>query len=342
MTGRFLARDESRFPRKPVPNSSRTTSSSASYHESPIGMKPHRSTGTPRTDRIKMIYILSLPRSGSSVLSALLDRQKGLVAVPESAFPQILGTLSPAERKDRRWLAALYLGAAMSPTPLNLDEAEECMIGDDQEMLARIGLAVARKMGRDPSEIQGVVWKTPKVTAALDGPLATNGVFVVLRRNPHNVFESQFRFHFGANNRRPLRFAIFRESYESGFDRIPGSLKIDVEYDALPGAIDSILEFAGLENAGTWENHVSTLARASEQCYWLKGIDSQFVNRDAEKRGNLEPAQVRNLDRALKLARALRGLLLPIRHHFDRVSVGHIRTRAVGHLEARESTSPEP
>lgn len=279
-------------------------------------------------DQIKLIYILSLPRSGSSVLSALLDQRRGLVTVPESAFPQILGLLAPSERSDKRWLAALYHGATMSPTPLTMDEAEECMIGNNQQILTRIGLAVAHKMGRAPREIQGVVWKTPKVTAALKGPLATNGIFVVLRRNPHNVFESQFRFHFGANNRKPLRFAIFRESYESGFSRIPQNLRFDVDYDALPGAVDTILRNAGIPDYGTWNNHVSSLTQASEQCYWLKEINGKFVNRDAEKRGNLELQQIRKLERALQLARLLRFSLLPIRYYFDRVSVGHIRARA--------------
>lgn len=293
-------------------------------------------------NEIKLIYIISLPRSGSSVLSALLDQRKGVVSVPESAFPQVLGLIGPNERADKRWLAALYLGATMSPTPLSINDAEKCMTGTNHEILIQIGMAVARKMGRNPDEIRAVVWKTPKVTAALKGPLSTNGRFVILRRNPHNVFESQFRFHFGANNRNPFRFAVFRESYESGFSRIPKSLKIDIEYDSLPGAIDSILQFSGLENAGSWENHVSTLAQASEQCYWLKGIDSEFVNRDAEKRGNLEIQQIWQLERALKVARLLRFLLLPVRHYFDRVSVGHIRARAIGYLESPDPPSCQP
>jgi len=288
--------------------------------------------------QIQLIFIVSLPRSGSSVLSAMLDQRQGLVSVPESAFPQILGKIRPSERADRRWLAALYHGAAMSPTPLTMNEAEECMVGTNQEILTRIGLAVARKMGRNPAEIQAVSWKTPKVTAALEAPLSTNGIFVVLRRNPHNVFESQFRFHFGANNRKPLRFAIFRESYESGFARIPKSRKIEIEYDSLPGAIDSILQFAGIENTGCWNNHTSSLALASEQCYWLKGIDQEFVNRDAEKRGNLEPQQVIKLNQAMRIARRLRPLLLPLRHYFDHVSIGHIRARAFDHSKGSHQT----
>ena len=61
------------------------------------------------SNAVKLAFILSLPRSGSTVLSAMLDRKKGIVSPPESSFPQMLGTLTPEERADKRWLAALYL-----------------------------------------------------------------------------------------------------------------------------------------------------------------------------------------------------------------------------------------
>jgi hypothetical protein len=277
-----------------------------------------------------------MPRSGSSVLSALLDQARGVVSVPESAFPQVLGLIGPHERADKRWLAALYLGATMSPTPLSIDDAEECMVGSNQEILTQIGLAVASKLGRNPSEICAVVWKTPKVTASLRGPLTTNGKFVILRRNPHNVFESQFRFHFGANNRHPFRFALFSESYESGFIRIPQSRKIDIEYDSLPASVDSILQFAGIADNGRWPEYVSSLKMASEQCYWLNEINNSFENRDSDKRKNLDAGQIQKLKLALKVARGFRPFLLPIRRYFDNVSLGHIKNRAQEHLKNNE------
>jgi hypothetical protein len=282
---------------------------------------------------VKLIYILSLPRSGSSVLSAMMDQMRGVVSVPESAFPQVLGMIKTKERANKRWLAALYLGATMSPTPLSIDDAEECMTGTNHEILVQIGMAVARKMGREESEIKAVVWKTPKVTAALRGPLSTHGRFVVLRRNPHNVFESQFRFHFGANNRNPLRFAVFRESYESGFARIPKNLKIEIEYDSLPEAVGSILQFNGIKNNGRWPDYVPSLGMASEQCYWLNEINSDFVNRDPEKRNNLDPRQVVKLEMALKATRVFRPYLLPIRKCYDKLSLLHCKERAIAYLQ---------
>jgi hypothetical protein len=148
------------------------------------------------------------------------------------------------------------------------------------------------------------------------------------------VFESQFRFHFGANNRNPLRFAVFRESYESGFARIPKALKIEIEYDSLPEAVGSILEFNGIKNNGRWPDYVPSLGMASEQCYWLNEINSDFVNRDPEKRSNLDPQQVEKLEMALKITSVLRPIFLPVRQYFDKISLGHIEERAHSHMKS--------
>lgn len=277
---------------------------------------------------MKLVYILSLPRSGSTVLSAILDRRKGIVSPPESSFPQVLSVITPEERNDPRRLASLYLGATFVPTPLSLAEAEACMGGTDREILIGLGLAVAEKLGRDRAEVKAIVWKTPRTVGMHRVPLETDGRFIVLRRNPHNVFESQFRVEFGTNNRKPWRFAVFRESYEHAFARLPKDRVIEIEYDALPGAVDDILRFLDLENAREWESQLGSLDAAAEKMGHMAEVTKEFRNRDPEKRARLEPAQIRTLDRAMALARPIRGLLGPVRAHFDMQSMGPIRDRA--------------
>lgn len=277
----------------------------------------------------QLAYILSLPRSGSTVLSAMLDRRLGIISPPESSFPQVLGEMTAEERGDRQRMAALYLGATFPPTPLSLEDAEVCMTGSDAEILIALGLACARKLGRDPDEVRAVVWKTPRTVGMHTAPLATGGKFIVLRRNPHNVFESQFRVGFGENNRNPFRFAIFRESYEHAFARLPSDRVLETEYDDLPGSISTIFDFLGLEDDGEWKNHQSSLAMAAEACPWMSEVNDEFVNRDEEKRKKLDSKQVARLDLALKLARPLRPFLGPVRRHFDVSSMGPIRDRAV-------------
>lgn len=280
-----------------------------------------------------LAYILSLPRSGSTVLSAMLDKRKGIVSPPESSFPQVLGVISEKEREDRRWLAALYHGSTFVPTPLSLDEAEACMVGSNTQILTSLGLAVAAKLNRDPSQVRAIVWKTPRTVGMHAGPLSTRGRFIVLRRNPQNVFESQFRVGFGISNRNPYRFAVFRESYEHAFARLPSDRVFNLEYDDLPEALPRVLEFLGVPEAEEWEAFQSSLELAARHCSHMAQVTEEFQNSDSQKRANLKPDQVAALGRAMKLARPLRPLLGPVRSHFDWQSMGPIRERAKEKLQ---------
>lgn len=277
---------------------------------------------------MKLAYILSQPRSGSTVLSALLDRKKGIVSPPESVFPQMLGTVTDSERKDKRWMAALYLGSTFPPTPLSLDDAAECMEGDNEEILVSLGKAVAAKLDRDVGQLEGVVWKTPRMVGMHNGPLSTRGKFIVLRRNPHNVFESQFRVDFGEKNRNPLRFAVFRESYEKAFSRLPADKVYELSYDDLPEAIPDLMSFIGVDDKGEWEVSGSSLDMAAKNCKHMAEVTSKFENRDAEKRARLNSDQVSRLEAAMKLAKPTKHILGPVRCYFDRRSMQWSRDKA--------------
>lgn len=287
---------------------------------------------TPPSSQPTLAYILSLPRSGSTVLSALLDKRKGIVSPPESSFPQVLGTITQKERADRRWLAGLYIGATFPPTPLSLDDAETCMVGSNEDILIALGRAVAVKLDRDPSLIHTIVWKTPRTVGMHRCPLETKGKFIILRRNPHNVFESQFRVEFGKNNRNPFRFAVFRESYEHAFSRLPPTQVFELQYDDLPGILPNLATFLGIEDQGEWEGGRSSLDLAAESCSWLSQVTQEFKNTDPEKRARLDPQQISKLELAMKLTRPLRPLMGPLRAYFDNQSMGPIRERARARL----------
>jgi hypothetical protein len=290
----------------------------------------------------QLAYILSLPRSGSTVLSALLDRKKGIVSPPESSFPQMLGLIRDEERNDRRWMAALYLGCTFPPTPLSLDDAEACMRGSNEEILIALGKAVAATLDRDPEKIQAVVWKTPRMVGMHRGPLATNGKFIVLRRNPHNVFESQFRVDFGEKNRNPYRFAIFRESYENAFSRLPEERVLELHYDSLPCILPELIAFLGVDDQGDWESNKSSLDLAAENCSWMTEVTKEFQNKDPEKRARLDPTQVKTLERAMHLARPVNPFLGPLRAYYDHQSTKWCRDKALQVLQAEANSKHIP
>jgi hypothetical protein len=275
-----------------------------------------------------LTFILSAPRSGSTVLTALLEKKQGIVCMPESSFPQILGRLSRKERADRRWLAALYIAGTFPPTPITMDEAEECMHGNDDEILFNLGKVLARKLGRPVDQVIQVIWKTTRTIGMHAGPLATSGKFVVIHRNPLNVFESQFRVSFGKRNRIPLRYAIFMESYQNAFARLPRDRKFELSYDDLPTALTVLMSFIGVPDQGDWQDGQSAMAEVAERCSWLNQITSEFKNTDIEKRARLESRVVSQVEMAMTLARPVRALLQPIRYYFDHSSLRHIRQKA--------------
>lgn len=283
-----------------------------------------------------LCYILSLPRSGSTVLSALLDRRKGIVSPPESVFPQMLGTVTLKEREDQRWMAALYLGSTLTPTPLSLEDAESCMKGSNEEILIALGKAVALKLGRDSAQVKAVVWKTPRMVGMHRGPLSTSGKFVVLRRNPHNVFESQFRVDFGEKNRNPFRFALLRESYEHAFSRLPKDRTIEITYDSLPDSLSNLMLFLGVEDQGEWESASSSLDLAAEHCGHMADVTKPFENKDPAKRARLDPSQIQKLEIAMRLARPTRIFLGSLRASFDRQSMFWSRNKAKALLQAKD------
>jgi hypothetical protein len=285
-----------------------------------------------------LCFILARPRSGSTVFSALLDKRVGIVSPPESSFPQVLGELSKREREDHRWMAAIYLAATFTPTPLNLDDAEACMQGSNEEILIKLGLAVAAKLGRESEDIKCIVWKTPRTVGMHTGPLSTSGKFVILRRNSHNVFESQFRFGYGVENRNPYRFAVFSESYEHAFAQVPKDRKIEIHYDDLPSIIPEVMKFIGVKDQGERVGGISSLEEAAQKCDWLSEVTQEFKNKDPEKRKRLDPSQVANLELAIKLVRPFRQLMGPLRRHFDKRSMGHVRQFAHAHILSDNAT----
>jgi hypothetical protein len=273
-------------------------------------------------------FILSLPRSGSTVLTSMLDSRKGLISPPESSFPQMLGLLTSKKDRDPKKLAALYHASTFPGTPLSLDDAEQCMHGGDEEILTSIALSLAEKAGRKAEDIRLVIWKTTRTISLNRGPLATNGRFVILRRHPHNVFESQFRVHFGLHNRQPLRFALFRQSYEWAFSRIPQNRKFELDYENIPDRMTSLLEFLQVEDHGFWEDGTSSLAHVAATRPWLSEILKEFRNDDAEKRARLDSGKTAALERALLYARLASPVMSLLRDHYDGQSVQHIRERA--------------
>lgn len=271
------------------------------------------------------IFILSQPRSGSTVLTAMLDRRRGMLSMPESSFPQVLGYLTAEERRDPRLLAAIYIGSTFVPTPLTFDEIVACMSGDDRSVLDQLALATAAKVGRNSADVGFAAWKTVRTIGMHRVIEALDAKVVVLRRHPHNVFESQFRFSYGVRNRRPLRYAFFHHSYEKAFSTLRVSHRLEVAYDDLPGALSILTDFIGLPDQGMWPDDSSHFAQVVDQCSWLSEITKEFQNRDPEKRAKLNPAMIRRLDFCLAATCALRPLMGPVRGYFDRRSLGHVR-----------------
>lgn len=285
-----------------------------------------------------LAYIISQPRSGSTVLSALLDKKRGIVCMPESSFPQVLGAITEKERKDKRWLGALYRGSTFPsypapPTPLSVTDAEACMEGSNEEILFRLGQALAAKLGRPAEEVKAVFWKTTRTIGLHQGPLSTTGKFIILRRHLHNVFDSQFRVDFGVRNRNPWRYAVFCQSYEHAFSRVPANRAFNLDYEDIPNQLGNLLRFLGVADSGFWETGTSSIDLVAQSGSWLAEANKEFKSTDAQKRQKFDQNLLKQLDLALAVTRPIRPFIGPLRRHFDLASLDHIRAVAREQLQ---------
>jgi hypothetical protein len=104
------------------------------------------------------LYITSLPRSGSTVLTRILDQLEDVLCLPESFFAAALSHVSADEWRDKRRMAALFVVCCSDGSPLTLEEAESCIHADKEQTLDALASAVAVKAGRDPAKVRIVAW----------------------------------------------------------------------------------------------------------------------------------------------------------------------------------------
>jgi len=236
-----------------------------------------------------LLIVVSLPRSGSTVLTSMLDRYEGVICLPESGFPQALEFAGEKILHDPRQAAALYHASSFGGTVLNLAEAEPCIRPDAQQTFIQLGLASAEKLGRPTASIRAVVWKTTRMISRWKSLAAMGARFVVLHRELRNVFESQFRVDFGAHNRNPVRFAAFAASYDAIFRKYPQGTRF-LSYTKLDEEMKDLVKWLGLEGH-LREAGPSSLEGVSSRFDFHTTILDKFQNRDAEKASRISRRQ---------------------------------------------------
>jgi hypothetical protein len=235
-------------------------------------------------------FILSLPRSGSTVLTRMLAFRKDVLCLPETFFPHLADHLTGDEWLQPRWIGALFVASCSDGSPLTLDEAADCATNDAPTTMERIANAVAAKEGRDPASIHAVVWKSTRLVGSIRTALAIGGRFVILRRPRLNVFESQFRVPFGKHNENPARFALFAASYDAAFSSYPPERTLELDYADIPARLDELFEWIGSCDASP-AGSAGSLQQTASQRAWHQAIDKPFVNEDVKKIANLSQRQ---------------------------------------------------
>lgn len=273
----------------------------------------------------KRLFIVSVPRSGSTVLTTMLDQYQDVLCLPEAYFPALLDTLDQDEFKNTERVASLFMATCLDGSPLTFEEARDCVCDDKLATLEAIESQVAIKYGRDPGSIRVVVWKYTRYVGKLPDLDRYNGHFVTLRRDPLNVFESQFRVDFGEKNRSTLRFALFESSYKAAFRAYPKERTLKIDYPDLPAAVPVILRTAG--SSGIKRDQSSGgLGDYSGNKPWHSEITKPFKNTDPEK--------LRNLSKNQRITYRLSSgslNLLPFIGFLARKAADHRETGAAGH-----------
>lgn len=240
---------------------------------------------------LQSIFIVSIPRSGSTLLTKMLDGYADVICPPESFFPAVLNELDDDALLDKRTTAALFVASCSDGSPLTLEEATGCICQNKKATLESLALAIAVKIGRDPLTIRTVVWKFTRMVGCWKFAYEMGGKFIVLHRNILNVYESQFRVHFGEKNKNPARFALFAASYQVAFYRYPSSKTLHIEYSQIPEQLVAILKW--IESSGIKrDSTVGTLDSVAHTNSWHSNINKPFENLDATKLKNLSDRQV--------------------------------------------------
>jgi hypothetical protein len=236
------------------------------------------------------LFIVSLPRSGSTVLTTMLDHYEDFLCLPESYFPALLESATPEDLASPDRIAGLFLASCLDGSPLTFQEARECFRTTKADTLVAVENLVAAKFGRNPDSIRVVVWKYTRFVGGLPDFKQWNGKFVILERNPLNVFESQFRVHFGEKNRSTTRFALFETSYKAAFRSYPSTHTLRIDYPNLPYAVQTIVDWVESDGAKRQETGMG-LGDHSGKNPWHSEINKPFKNTDPEKLHSISVTQ---------------------------------------------------
>lgn len=230
-------------------------------------------------------------------MTSMLDQYRGIISLPESGFPQLLGYLSERQWKRKDLIAAAYLRACFGGSLLSLEEAHGCIVDDRKETLTRLGIAEAGKAGRDTAGVSYIIWKTTRMISQWRTLSGIGGGFAIIDRDALNVFESYLRVGFAAKNRKPLRFAVYLRGYEAALAAYPPSMTERFDYPKLAEQLPAYLRHLGVDPEDR-HNGPSTLAAVSDRFEFHAEILGDFKDRDGEKRGNLSAEAARRVTRA--------------------------------------------
>ncbi|MBJ7396644.1 MAG: sulfotransferase [Akkermansiaceae bacterium] len=236
------------------------------------------------------LFVSSIPRSGSTILTNILDRYEDVFCLPESFFPVALDCVDTDEWNRKDHIAALFIVSCSDGSPLTFEEARSCIRDSKEETLDAIAEFAMRKAGRDPATVHIVVWKYTRLIGRWKFAASTHGRFLILKRNPLNVYLSQFRVPFGQKNKNPWRFALFEASYIAAFKTYPESKTRHLDYADTQTRVDDLVSWLG-SNGRKLTDSSKGMGEISGKNPWHSEINKPFKNTDSEKLAMLRRGQ---------------------------------------------------
>ena len=280
-----------------------------------------------KNEIISLYCVLSLPRSGSTVLTSQLDNIEGVVCVPENYFPCLLAFLNNWQSYSEERLAQLFIAATDDKNLLDLQDVILCINKHDmRDTYISIGLKIAERMGRPIDDVKAVVWKTTRLVSGFYILRDHGFKFILLRRNPLNVLGSQYRVKFGFHNRRPLRFVLFNYSYRSVFRRIDNNDSFRIYYSQMQNQMADLLNWMSISDK-PWHQGYSAIFESMGASEWHAGLSSNFVDQDTKK--------LQSLNQIFRIEFFLFSILFypfifflsPLRKHLDSITANKLIQR---------------
>jgi len=256
---------------------------------------------------MKIVFVYSVPRSGSTYFTKLLEDKKGYVVMPETYLHLAL-TSEDFELSEKSVSSCMP-----DDFPISNIELYNYLIKSNDKLNDFLSLI------KEKFAPEYLVLKTTRLLGYAN-KVNINYEYrnIWIDRNPLNIFESLTRVSFGENNSNPLRFAVWYSSYY--FTKIRFNSEI-VCYSESVNYVRNLPEGSTVLKSYSSEYH-STKS-------WHANLNKNFNNTDLQKLENLSKYDIIAIQLSIFILKLFAPIFNYLRISYDKKLLRKINNNSI-------------